>query len=64
MFKKLAKIPTFLKEVKEEVKKVKWTTRHELTAAVGVVIVTAIVLTTYIFFVDLGLSRAIQFILK
>ncbi len=64
MFKKLAKIPKFLKEVKEEVKKVKWTTRQELTAAVGIVVITAALLTTYIFFVDLGLSRAVQLILK
>lgn len=64
MIKAIKKFPIFLKEVKEELKKVSWSSRHELMAASRVVIVVAILLTTYIAFVDLGLSRLIQVLLR
>lgn len=64
MFKKIKKIPQFLKEVKEELKKVSWSSRHELVAATIIVLVTAGMLTTYIAIVDLGLSKAVQILLR
>ncbi|MCF7908779.1 MAG: preprotein translocase subunit SecE [Candidatus Omnitrophica bacterium] len=64
MIKKLKRIPVFFKEVKEELKKVNWSTRQELVAAASIVVVVAILLTAYIFTIDLGLSHLIQIILK
>lgn len=64
MIAKLKRIPIFFKEVKEELKKVNWSTRQELAAAATIVIIVAALLTAYIFSVDLGLSHLIQLILK
>ena len=64
MIKVIKKFPNFLKEVKEELKKVNWSTRQELISAAGVVIVAATFLTGYIATVDLGLSKLIQFLLR
>ena len=49
----------FLKEVRQELRKVDWPTREETTAYTIVVLVTVVVLTTFVFFVDLGVSKAI-----
>jgi len=64
MIKKLKRIPTFFKEVKEELGKVNWSTRQELIAAAVIVVIVAAMLTTYIFVVDIGLSQLVQLILK
>ncbi|MCQ9204900.1 MAG: preprotein translocase subunit SecE [Omnitrophica bacterium] len=64
MFKKIKKIPVFFKQVREELKKVNWSSRQELMAAVRVVIVVMSLLTGYIFAVDIGLSKLIQLVLK
>ncbi|UCD15747.1 MAG: preprotein translocase subunit SecE [Candidatus Omnitrophota bacterium] len=64
MIGRLKKFPEFLKEVKEELKKVNWSTRQQLLAAAVIVVVVAAVLTTYIFFIDIGLSRLVQFLLQ
>jgi|TARA_B100002003_G_C13698066_1_gene351296 preprotein translocase subunit SecE len=64
MIKKIKKIPKFFREVKEELKKVNWSTRQELVAAGILVVVVAIILTSYIFMVDIGLSRLVQLVLK
>jgi preprotein translocase subunit SecE len=49
----------FLKEVRQELRKVDWPTREETTAYTIVVLVTVTVLTTFVFFVDLAFSKAI-----
>jgi len=64
MFKKIKQIPKFFKEVKEELKKVNWANRHELISAGAIVIVVSILLTSYIFFVDIGLSKLVQMVLR
>lgn len=64
MIKVFKKFPRFLKEVREELKKVKWSSRQELRAAAVIVIVTCAALTSYIFLVDLGLSRLVQLVLR
>tara|TARA_B100000315_G_C14426537_1_gene518103 strand:- start:365 stop:559 length:195 start_codon:yes stop_codon:yes gene_type:complete len=64
MIKKIKRLPVFLKEVREELKKVNWSTRQELISAGVIVVIASVLITCYIFVVDLGLSRAIQFILK
>ena len=53
----------FLKEVRQELNKVDWPTRKELSTYTVVVLATVIVLTTFVFFLDLGFSKAIVNIL-
>jgi len=64
MVKYLKKIPKFFKEVREELKKVNWPTRRELTIASVIVLIVSGLMTTYIFTVDLGLAKLMQFILR
>ena len=64
MFKVLPRFPKFLKEVKEELKKVNWSSRQDIVAAATIVIITAGLLTTYIYIVDFGLSRLVQTLLQ
>jgi len=64
MIDKLKKIPQFFREVKEELKKVNWSSREELIAAAWIVVAASVILTVYIFAVDLGLSNLIRQILK
>ena len=47
----------FLKEVRQELKKVLWPTRKELITYTIVVLVTVVVLTTYVFGLDVVFSR-------
>ncbi|MFA7677345.1 MAG: preprotein translocase subunit SecE [Candidatus Omnitrophota bacterium] len=63
MIKKLKSIPGFFKEVKEEVKKVNWSTRQELFSAAVVVLIVSVLLTAYIFGIDTGLSHLVRIIL-
>jgi preprotein translocase subunit SecE len=53
----------FLKEVRLELKKVDWPTRKELGTYTVVVLATVIVLTAFVFALDLGFSKAIVNIL-
>lgn len=64
MISKLKKIPQFFKEIKEELKKVNWSTRQELVSITIMVVVVASVLTLYIALIDLGFSKAVQLLLK
>jgi preprotein translocase subunit SecE len=49
----------FLKEVRLELKKVDWPTGRELVSYTIVVLVTVVVLTSFVFVLDLGVSKAI-----
>ncbi len=49
----------FLKEVRLELKKVQWPTRKELVAYTTVVLVTVVVLTTFVFGLDLLFSKVV-----
>ena len=49
----------FLKEVRQELRKVDWPTREETMAYTLVVLVTVVVLTSFVFVIDLGFSKAI-----
>ena len=49
----------FLKEVRQELKKVDWPTRRELISYTVVVLATIIVMTTYVFGLDFVFSKAI-----
>jgi len=49
----------FLKEVRQELKKVNWPTRKELWSYFVVVLVSVVVLTSYVFGLDYGFSKAV-----
>lgn len=50
---------TFLKEVRQELKKVLWPTRSELVTYTVVVLVTVVVLTAFVFALDVAFSKAV-----
>ncbi len=49
----------FLREVRQELRKVDWPTRTELVAYTVVVLVSVIVLTSYVFGLDYVFSKAV-----
>ena len=49
----------FLKEVRQELKKVQWPTRTELIAYTVVVLVSVTVLTSYVFGLDFVFSKVV-----
>jgi len=53
----------FLVEVRSELARVTWPTRREVWATTIVVILTSLVFGIYLFAVDLGLSRAVDWII-
>lgn len=64
MFNKIKKIPQFFREIREELKKVNWSSKNELKGAVIVVICMLVFLTAYVALVDLGLSKLIHSLLQ
>jgi preprotein translocase subunit SecE len=52
-------ISTFLKEVRQELRKVFWPTRQEMIAYTVVVVVAVVVLTSLVFGLDLAFSKAV-----
>ena len=49
----------FLKEVRQELKKVAWPTRQELWAYTIVVLVSVVVLTSFVFGLDYAFSKGV-----
>ena len=64
MIGKIKKLPKFLKEVREELKKVNWSTRSELVGAAVIVVVVSAFLTGYIALIDFSLTKAVHFLLR
>jgi preprotein translocase subunit SecE len=64
MIAKIKQIPQFFREVREEVKKVNWSTRQELRDITIMVLVVSVILTVYIAAIDEGFSRMIQMMIK
>jgi len=60
----LKKIIQFFKESKEELQKVTWPTRDEVTSFTGVVIVTIVVLSIFLWLVDKALMSLIKVVMK
>ena len=56
-----ARIKKFFKDVRNELRKVNWPTRKELTVYTGVVLVTVFIVATFVGVVDLLFSRIISF---
>ena len=58
------KIKEFFREVKIEMKKVVYPTREELIGSTWVVIITSIIISVFLGFVDLGLSKLVKIALR
>jgi preprotein translocase subunit SecE len=57
--KKRVGVREFLKEVRAELRKVQWPSRKELGSYTVVVVVSVVVLTTYVFGLDLAFSKTL-----
>ena len=64
MFRQIKRFLRFLKEVREELKKVNWSSREELITATVVVIIASAILTLYIAGIDTILIKIIQGLFK
>ncbi len=54
----------FIKEAREELRKVTWPTRDEVTSYTMVVIVAVVFLSLYLWAVDLGLMKIINMVMN
>jgi preprotein translocase subunit SecE len=65
LFQKLAvkKLLTFLKEARDELKRVNWPTRKELKDSTKVVILSTLLLVLFIGLIDFVLSKVLNLIL-
>ena len=59
----MEKIPNFLKEVLEELKKVTWLTRQDVVRSTVAVSFVVILVAIYVSVVDFGLNTALKAIL-
>ena len=62
--KKKFKLGTFIKETKQELKRVSWPTRKELIKNTGVVLTVIILTTILVWALDSALSAALNLILQ
>jgi len=60
----IRKVNSFFAEVKNELKKVSWSTRQELVKATIVVLVGSTLLTIFILVTDYILNQALQFLIS
>lgn len=60
----LNKVKEFFREVKVEMKKVVFPTREELIGSTWVVIITVFVISMFLGFIDLGLSKIVGIALR
>ncbi len=58
------RVRNFLREVKIELKKVVFPNREEVIGSTKVVIVTVLIISSFLGLVDLGLSRLVSLALK
>jgi preprotein translocase subunit SecE len=64
MMEYIHKLKIFLNEVKIEMKKVSWPTRKETVATTSAVIISVFLIAFFLGLVDLGLSKAIERLIK
>lgn len=57
------KIIRYLKEVRAELKKVTWTGRKEVTSGTIAVLVLCVVISLFLWVVDLGLSQVVRLVM-
>lgn len=56
------KLKTFTSDVVKEMKKVSWPTKEQLKESTGVVIITTIIFTIFIFLIDKIMDFIVRFI--
>ena len=56
------KISNYFSEVRQELSKVSWPSREELYGSVVVVVVLCLILSIFVYSVDLGLNQLFSFI--
>ncbi|MCY4369544.1 MAG: preprotein translocase subunit SecE [bacterium] len=59
-----ARLVQFLREVRVELSRVGWPSREQMVAFTAVTVITAGVLTGYVFLVDLGFSRSVLALIR
>ena len=60
----MEQVREYLKDVRSELTKVSWPTREELRDSTVVVIVTVLLVATFIGIVDQGLNRVVALVFK
>jgi preprotein translocase subunit SecE len=60
----IEKIKTFLKEVRLEVKKVTWPSRRETMMSTIVVLIAVFIISFFLGFVDLGISKVMEHLFR
>lgn len=64
MVNKFKNIPKFFIEVKDELKKVNWSSRKEIIGAAVIVIIVSAALSIYLAVLDAGLGKGAQIFLQ
>ncbi|MBN2158798.1 MAG: preprotein translocase subunit SecE [Spirochaetes bacterium] len=59
---KIRELWAFVREAKEELKKVTWPTRDEVTSFTIVVVIAVLAISLFLWFVDSGLMYLIQLV--
>jgi preprotein translocase subunit SecE len=60
----IERLGTFIHDVRAESRKVTWPTLEELQEATTVVLVTVLIISVFIFVVDLGVNRIVTMLLQ
>jgi preprotein translocase subunit SecE len=63
-FEKIRELWAFVRDAKEELKKVTWPTRDEVTSFTIVVVVAILAISLFLWFVDSGLMFLIKLVVK
>ena len=64
MISKIKQLISFFKESREELKKVTWPDREEVTSFTVVVVITLIVFSIFLWLVDTGLMALVKVVVK
>lgn len=59
----VAQLKSFFNDVSKEMKKVSWPTREQLREATGVVAITCVVISLFVYLVDLAMASLMQFVI-
>ena len=63
MVSKIKNLINFVKEAKEELRKVTWPDRDEVTSFTIVVVITVIIISVFLWFVDTALMKLIKVVM-
>lgn len=63
MVLKIKQLINFVKEAKEELRKVTWPDRDEVTSFTIVVVITVIIISIFLWFIDTALMKLIKVVM-